>query len=189
MGNWESSGKTDEWYTPKYIFDALGVKFDMDVAAAPDGCGYVPADTMCRDAFNTKWEGFVWCNPPWCGRGAKQSWIDLNWKHGNGILLAPDRTSAPWWREAALKTDAILLVSGKIKFVRPDGTLGKSPSTGTTLFAYGYKAIQAILNAENNGLGICFKRLTGKTTDSFDYEKQAACYNPKYDHSDFNTIK
>ena len=36
MSHWEATGKSDEWYTPKYIFDALGAEFDLDPAnAAP----------------------------------------------------------------------------------------------------------------------------------------------------------
>lgn len=76
--------------------------------------------------------------------------------HGNGIVLVPDRTSAPWWQDAAKKADKILLVAGKIKFITPDGTTADSPSTGTTLFAYGFKAEQALHRAEKNGLGVTF---------------------------------
>lgn len=32
----ERRGKSDEWYTPKYVFDALGVVFDLDVAHPRD---------------------------------------------------------------------------------------------------------------------------------------------------------
>lgn len=36
MSAHESPGKSDEWYTPQYVFDALGEVFDMDVAAPVD---------------------------------------------------------------------------------------------------------------------------------------------------------
>jgi len=32
MSYWENLGATDEWYTPKYIFDAMDTFFDLDVA-------------------------------------------------------------------------------------------------------------------------------------------------------------
>lgn len=32
MSQWESVGKSDEWYTSKYVFDAPDVEFDLDVA-------------------------------------------------------------------------------------------------------------------------------------------------------------
>ena len=46
MGHWEGVGKSDEWYTPKYIFDALGVIFDLDVARPANADTFVP----CRNA-------------------------------------------------------------------------------------------------------------------------------------------
>lgn len=160
MSSWENMGKSDEWYTPKYIFDALGVRFDLEAAAPWDRSGlFVPADDfISANSLSLKWQGFVWLNPPFEGRNAKKAWLDKMHQHGNGIVLAPDRTSAPWWQEAALKCDALMMIAGKIKFIRPDGTTGDSPSNGTTLFAYGYDAVEAIKTAESNGLGIFLKR-------------------------------
>lgn len=160
MGAHEAKGKSDEWYTPPYIFEAMGVRFDMDVAAAPDGMGCVPADILCRDAFNTKWTGFVWCNPPWSGRGKKKLWIDLIIAHGNGILLTPDRSSAPWWQDVVRMSDMLMMMKGKIKFTPGLGNKsnGKSPGCGTTLFAFGDKAKAALLNGEDNGLGVVLYR-------------------------------
>ncbi len=37
----EGQGKSDEWYTPKSIFDALGLTFDLDPCSS--GRDYVPA--------------------------------------------------------------------------------------------------------------------------------------------------
>lgn len=39
---------------------------------------------------------------------------------------------------------AICFVSPKIHFVRPDGTIGASPGTGTALFAAGSIAVDAL---------------------------------------------
>jgi len=132
----------------------------MDVAAAPQGFGCVPADILCRDAFNTIWIGFVWCNPPWSGRGKKQQWIDKMYLHGNGILLTPDRTSAPWWQDVTKKSDSLLMINHKIKFTPGTNNLSnwKQPGCGSTLFAFGEKGISAITNAENNGLGIVLNK-------------------------------
>lgn len=76
------------------------------------------------------------------------------YRHGNGIVLTPDRSSTEWWQKAASKCDALMMIQSKIHFIRPDGTLGKQPSNGTTLFAYGEKAVAALLNARKNKLGI-----------------------------------
>lgn len=151
---WENSiGETSEWYTPAFIFEALGETFDLDVAAPPQGGPHVPTKTwLCEKSLETPWEGFVWANPPFGGRNGLVPWIDKFFAHGSGILLTPDRTSAPWWQDAARKADALLLIAGKVKFERPDGSIGKSPGTGTTLFAAGDRAVAALRRSK---LGWC----------------------------------
>lgn len=149
---------SDEWYTPKYIFDALDVDFDLDVSAPIGGGPYVPASnwlTPSDDGLSLTWFGMVWMNPPFGGRNGLVPWLDRFFAHGNGIALTPDRTSAPWWQDANRRADATLFIAGKVRFIRPDGTEGKSPSTGTTLFASGDRAVIALKDAEYNGLGVC----------------------------------
>lgn len=157
MAYWETGGASDEWYTPKYIFDALAVSFDLDVAAPKEGPRHVPArHWLSSDSLSRSWgrkDTFVWMNPPFGGRNALEPWLYTFFKHGNGIALTPDRTSAPWWQKAARKADAVLFVAGKVRFERPDGSVGKSPSNGTTLFAAGERALNALLNAADAGLG------------------------------------
>lgn len=164
MSIWEPSiGASDEWYTPAYIFDALGVAFDLDVAAPPQGGPHVPAaNWICEHSLTVPWRGFVWMNPPFGGRNGLVPWLDKFFAHGNGIALTPDRTSAPWWQDAARKADAVLFVAGKVKFIRPDGSVGKSPGTGTTLFASGCRAIEALQRAREAGLGFAPARRAQK---------------------------
>lgn len=96
-------------------------------------------------------------NPPFGGRNGLVPWLDKFFSHGNGIALTPDRTSAPWWQDAAPKADAILFPRGKVKFERPDGSVGKSPGSGVTLWAKGEKANYALIDAANRGFGCRFK--------------------------------
>lgn len=155
MSYWETTGASDEWYTPSYIFDALDVGFDMDVASPRSIKTNVPADVfISAESLTESWKGFVWMNPPFGGRNGLEPWLDKFFLHGNGIALTPDRTSAPWWQAAAKKANAVLFINGKVKFERPDGSIGKSPSNGTTLFASGSFAVSALQCAANNGLGI-----------------------------------
>lgn len=157
MGYWENEGQSDEWYTPNYIFDALGETFDLDVAA-PMKATHVPTrNRYFAQGLKMPWYGFVWMNPPFGGRNGLVPWLDKFFAHGNGIALTPDRTSTDWWQDAALRADAILFVRGKIKFERPDGSVGKSPSNGTTLFAAGERAVTAL---ERSNLGIVTKMST-----------------------------
>lgn len=151
MSAWEAAGKTDEWYTPKYIFDALGCQFDMDVAASPGGC-HVPALYFERHkGLQVDWRGFVWMNPPFGGRNGIAPWLAKFFRHGDGIALAPDRTSAPWFQEYAPKASALLFVAPKIKFERPDGSVGRSPGCGTVLMAAGSRGRAALFRAGRLG--------------------------------------
>ena len=147
MAAYESAGKSNEWYTPKYIFDALGVTFDLDVASPRGGPRYVPATSWFSEISNGlswQWWGFVWMNPPFGNQKQKRQWLSKFFDHNNGIALVPDRTSAPWFQEFAPQADAICWVSPRIKFERPDGSLGEKPGTGTCLFAAGEYAKNAL---------------------------------------------
>lgn len=154
MSAWEpTTGASDEWYTPKYIFDALGETFDLD-PAHPRCLTSVPAAVTFKErGLEYDWHGFVWLNPPFGGRNSLDPWLDKFFAHANGIALTPDRTSAPWFRRHWHEADGVMFLP-KVKFIRPDGSLGKQPGNGTALWAAGFRAEQALIRAERNGLGI-----------------------------------
>lgn len=96
----QSAGATDEWYTPGRVFEALGCRFDVDVASPGR---------------------FVWMNPPFGPRNGLVPWLTKFFAHGNGIALVPDRTSAPWWQQYAPWAEFILFIGPKLKFIGADG--------------------------------------------------------------------
>jgi hypothetical protein len=154
MSAWEAPGQSNEWYTPRAVFDALGCTFDLDVAAPEHGPLHVPAsEWFFHDALNEPWFGFVWMNPPFGERNALVPWLDRFFAHGNGIALVPDRTSAPWFWDAWRRADAVLFTR-KLRFLRPDGTEGRSPSCGTALLATGERGAQALRRAAAKSFGI-----------------------------------
>jgi hypothetical protein len=148
VSHWEpTSGASDEWYTPRYIFDALGESFDMDVACPEAGPLHVPArQWLWTSALSVSWKGFVWMNPPFGGRGSLRPWLLHFFDHGNGIALTPDRTSADWFQEAWHRADLALFMP-KVKFIRPDGSTGQQPSNGTCLWASGERACASLRRA------------------------------------------
>lgn len=152
----QSSGATDEWYTPPHVFEAMGCEFDMDTASpGHDKTPWIPTSHfITQDSLSLQWAGFVWMNPPFGGRNGIVPWLSKFFRHGSGIALAPDRTSAPWWQEYAAKSDSVLFVSPKLKFIGADGKPGSSPAQGTTLMAAGPRAVQALKRASSKGLGI-----------------------------------
>lgn len=151
-----SIGSSNEWYTPAYVFEAMGAFFDLDVANPLDPC---PADAFCaqvihEESLQRPWDGFLWMNPPFGGRNGIVPWLEKFFAHGDGVALCPDRTSAPWWQRFAPMADAIMFVSPKIHFIPGPGVTASSPGTGTTLFAVGSRGVQALDNARQAGLGL-----------------------------------
>ncbi len=91
-------GKSDEWYTPAYVFEAMAVRFDLDASRPLPDC---PASLWSASGYTSRslerpWHGFVWMNPPFGGRNGIVPRLDKLFAHGNGVALTPDRTSAPW---------------------------------------------------------------------------------------------
>ena len=151
----QSVGASNEWYTPKHVFDALGCSFDMDVASpGADIVPWVPSNFhITAGSLETPWSGFVWMNPPFGARNGLVPWLDKFFTHGNGVCLVPDRTSTDWWQDAAHKSRALLFVRGKLKFISGDGRQNKSPAQGTTLMAAGDDGLWALARASAYGLG------------------------------------
>ena len=154
MGVWDTPGASDEWYTPPHVFDALGCRFNMDVAHPPMPYPLTPATVWYADtSLERPWCGFIWMNPPFGGRNGLVPWLDRFFAHGDGIALTPDRTSAPWFRSAWAKAD-LAMFTPKLKFRRGSGSIGNSPSNGTCLWAIGEAGVDALHTAAIRGLGI-----------------------------------
>jgi hypothetical protein len=55
-----SSKTSDDYYTPRWIFDAIGLEFDLDVSAPPGGIPWIPAKkhfTVIDDGLAQEWFG------------------------------------------------------------------------------------------------------------------------------------
>jgi len=138
--------ETSEWYTPKYIFDALNCQFDLDPCSPGPG-HWVPANkvyTIEDDGLVHPWEGLVWMNPPFGGRNGQVPWLKKFLIHGNGIALVSALTSSGWFHDWATKAETLVFPRGKTKFIRPDGSVGKSPGYGIVLLGMGDRANKAL---------------------------------------------
>jgi len=102
---------SDERYTPRWIFDGMGLKFDLDPASPGHGGGdCVPATTKLtleHDGLNNSWSGRVWLNPPF-SHGA--AWADKFREHGNGVFLGPIANSR-WVLQLMEAADLVWLCS------------------------------------------------------------------------------
>lgn len=148
---------TVEWYTPRAVFDALGVDFDLDVCSPGLDKTWVPASralTPEDDGLDTPWDGLCWCNPPY-GKGIER-WLRKCAEHGNAIALVPARTDVAWFHEAVRTANALLLVKRRIKFHRGDKNnpnLG-SPGVGNVFLAWGERATDILNDSTLDGLFI-----------------------------------
>lgn len=104
---------TDERYTPKTVFDALGVTFDLDVASQPPEYSAVPARnvyTIEDDGLASPWDGLVWMNPPW---SKCTPWVNKFIEHGNGIALLPCAKETKWMLNLWQSEASVLLYDTK----------------------------------------------------------------------------
>lgn len=140
--------QSDEYYTPKWVFDALGTRFDLDVCAPEQGPAYTPADrwySLKDDGLISPWFGRVWMNPPFSNTTPwMHKWLD----HGNGICLVPAAKSK--WHNTVWESNAVcLLLPSTLKFVTPMGT-DASIFIQCLLWAIGEECTKLL---RNSGLG------------------------------------
>ena len=156
--------KSVEWYTPRYIFDALGVEFDLDPCSpGRDIAPWIPAKrslTIEDDGLLAKWEGNVWMNPPYDKRTSY--WLERLALHGTGIALLFVRPDTKWFHQYVPIADAICFIKGRVRFVSADrveeyiaGTCKPidSPGAASMLIAYGKDNAEALFRS---GLGLTF---------------------------------
>lgn len=175
-----SIGQSDEWYTPPYYFEALGLTFDLD-PCSPGPHHWVPARkvyTKADDGLSQDWgSGIVFVNPPFGGRHGQVPWLRKFFDHGSGIALVRAYTSADWFHDhVAPQAETLLFPRGKTKFVRGEamtsvdrkgkitqhlaGTIGTSPGHGVVLIGMGSRANAAL---RRSGIGLFIENASRAT--------------------------
>jgi hypothetical protein len=113
---------TDDWYTPRWLFDAAGLTFDLDVCApvAPEfrTCPARRYLTVVDDGLTASWDGVVWMNPPYSGAAP---WVDRWAAHADGLALVLG-VPRKWFGPLLQAADAITLLT-LMRFGRPDGSV------------------------------------------------------------------
>jgi len=134
--------KSDEHYTPKILFDTLGITFGTDVCSPVGGISWIPAINYYdieRDGLSHPWFDLVWMNPPFSNPAP---WVEKFILHGNGIALCVVSRSK-WFNSLWNAADAIVPFPRTWKFERLDGNK-KAISFQSFLFAIGKVASDAL---------------------------------------------
>lgn len=139
---------SDERWTPRWVFDALGESFDTDPASPIGGGDAVPAAvklTRLEDGLAHPWHGFVWLNPPF---SQSTPWADRFRAHGCGVWLGPI-ANARWFVDLARAADRLYLCRD-IAFDHPLHA-GKRSSMPLAFVALGDRATAALDRLAGSG--------------------------------------
>ena len=122
-GDWQPT--SDDHYTPAWLFDAMGLEFDLDVASPPGGVPWIPAKrfyTVHDDGLSQPWSGLVWCNPPF---SAVSPWASRWAVCNDGVFLACV-SKAKWTARLWAASEAIWIPGDRqIEFAQADGAPNK----------------------------------------------------------------
>ena len=113
----QTTRTSDDYWTPKWLFDALGLMFDIDVACPPEGPAHTPCKrffTQADDGLAQPWNGRVFMNPPYSNASP---WVNKWLDHGNGIAITVVGKSK-WGDRLWAESDAIVLLKQNMHFVQ-----------------------------------------------------------------------
>jgi hypothetical protein len=122
----------DDYYSPRWLFDEIGLEFDLDPAHPP-----FRTDVPCKRYYTQKenglvqeWFGIVWLNPPFSNPGP---WVQRFRDHNNGIGIVP--TSNGKWLTDLWNSEISFTLPIPMKFMRPETKMVASIPTRCYLIA------------------------------------------------------
>ena len=142
----------DAWYTPTWLFDQIGLTYDIDVCAPTEPeartCPATNYYTEADDGLAQEWFGLIWCNPPYSGAAV---WIDRMADHNNGIALTHMPFNALWMVRAQRAASSARLIQ-TVEFVRPNGEVER-PGYSLCLFTFGDHLRDALTGIDSEYAG------------------------------------
>ena len=137
--------KHDGLQTPEWVYGRLG-QIDLDPCAGIDTriASVNWSIERGEDGLKRPWQGFVFCNPPF---SQKEIWAEKMVEHNDGVLLLPERGSAPWFGPLAVKAGHYWVMGKKINFIGGPS----SNNLGSVLFLFGAEAVAKVLISDLPG--------------------------------------
>lgn len=143
---------SDERFTPAWVFEHLGVEFDLDPCSPIAGGDCVPSRTRYTiedDGLTQPWHGTVWVNPPFSnttGRngvnvGGPRPWAERFIRHADGIFLGPIASAK--WRTDLLEVADLVWLADDFAFTHPTHA-GKRTSMPIMFVAIGGTGVDGL---------------------------------------------
>ncbi len=148
MAHVQHNSGNNEWYTPLHIIEAATQvldSIDTDPASNSIANAVVQAKTYYtadNTGLDKPWYGNVWMNPPYSSELNKKFCNKLKEEVLLGnvksfITLTNNATETKWFKDLYDVSDWFCFTSKRIRFVSPDGKLGKQPLQGQVLCMHG----------------------------------------------------
>lgn len=141
---------SDDCYTPRWVFDAMGLRFDLDVAAPLGGPRHVPATayyTAEEDGLTAPWAGLVWCNPPY---SKFRPWAERWAQHPTGVLMGMTSARSMGRAIGLCRADVVAFID--VQFERPDQPLRDVPTAIFVAFrGVGTEPAERLASADPRG--------------------------------------
>jgi site-specific DNA-methyltransferase (adenine-specific) len=134
MGKFNSqmlSQNTNEWATPKVLFDKLNKEFNFTLDACASSWNNKVDNyfSLENDALQQDWKGVVWCNPPYSN---VSDWVKKAYEESEKgavvVMLIFSKTDTKYFHNFVMKADEIRFIKGRVKFEKHEDTITKSHS-------------------------------------------------------------
>src|ERR1700722_2755227 len=113
------SSKSDEWATPRDRFAEWDAEFGftLDVAATAENALCDRYFTPEDDGLAQRWDGVVWCNPPY---SQLARWLEKAYKESRRgatvVCLVPSRTDTKAWHKYVEPYAEVGFIKGRLRF-------------------------------------------------------------------------
>ena len=128
----QSINKNDEWGTPKNILDAAAKKFNInpiiDVCATSENAKLMSYLVKEIDGLTCPWDESFFMNPPY---SQITTWMEKAYtehltNNVDALILVYAKTDTKWWHKYVEGIAEIHFIKGRLKFIKPDGTISKN---------------------------------------------------------------